>query len=206
MSPRFAVDTKQEEFCIMRKIISKQEEDKKRTRKQFIVGGVLIFIMLFSVIGYSFQGKEKDNIKKINYNGVEFIKQDNFWITKQGNLNFAFKYNPYEAEKINSKINKLENYYGKPLYLSSEDSEASLEIYRNLDQIVQRIQFACLENEKCNDKALPVKTCSENFIVIKESNNSEIKQQENCVFIYGNQENLTQLTDSFLFKAIEITQ
>ncbi len=190
----------------MRKIISKQEEDKKRTRKQFIVGGVLIFIMLFSVIGYSFQGKEKDNVKKINYNGVEFIQQDNFWITKQGRLNLAFKYNPYEVEKITFNINKLEDYYGKPLYLFSENSEANLEIYRNLDQIVQRIQFACLENQECKDKTLPVKTCDDNFIIIKKGNSTEIIQNENCVFIYGNQENLTRLTDSFLFKAIEITQ
>lgn len=190
----------------MKKIISKQEEDKKRTRKQFIVGGILIFIMLFSVIGYSFQGKEKDNVKKISYNGFEFIRQDSFWFTNKGNLNLAFKYNPYEVEKINSDINKLEEYSGKPLYLSSEDSEANLEIYKNLDQIVQRIQFACLENEKCNDKTLPVKTCNDNFIIIKESNNTGVIQDENCVFIYGNQENLTQLSDSFLFKVIGITQ
>ncbi len=190
----------------MRKIISKEDEEKKKKRNQFIVGVILVFIMLFSVLGYSFQGKGGDIIKKIEYNGIELIKQDTLWTTNQRELDWAFKYNPHEVELVNSKINSLESYYGKPLYLFSEDSEANLEIYRNLNRIVQRIQFACLENEKCDDESLPVKTCSDNIVIIQENNDTEIIQDGGCVFIQGNKENLTRLTDSFLFKVIGITQ
>jgi len=192
----------------MRKISSKYNEDKKKKRNGLIVGGILIFVMLFSILGYSFQGKsiEEDNTKKINYNGFEFVEQNGYWFTNIGNSQFVFKYNPEQVGKIDSELNLLNNYYGKTLYIFSENNEAELEIYRNLfyqNQIVQRIQSACLEEEEC-DENLPVKTCEDNFIIIKENDNSQIIQEENCVFIKGKQENLTKITDEFLFKIIEI--
>lgn len=191
----------------MRKIISKQKQGK---RKQFIVGIVLIFIMfgsIFGVIVGSF-GK-KDNEQKVSYNGFDFVKQNNFWFTGKGNLNFVFKYNPTEVERIYSELKGVEDYYGKPLYIFSEDREAEIEIYRNLDQIAQRIQPACFEDgddsEKCEEN-WPVKTCEDNFIIIKESDVAKIIQNKSCVFIYGEQGNLTKITDEFLFKMLSITQ
>ena len=191
----------------MRKIISKHAEDKRKKRNGLIVGMILIFIMFFSVVGYSFIGRENDDVKKIEYKGFKFVKDNDFWFTEIGNLNFVFEYNPDEVERIDSKLKYLENYYGKPLYIFSENKDTELEIYRNLDprvnQIVQRIQSACLEGEIC-DGNLPVKTCGDNFIIIKESNISKIIQEENCVFIGGKQENLVKLTDEFLFKILSI--
>ena len=187
----------------MRKIISKQNKEK---RNQIIVGVVLIFVMFGSVFGVivgSFG--QKDNKQKVNYNGFEFVKQNDFWFTDNGNLNFVFKYNPEQVDRIDSKLNHLENYYGKPLYVFSENREAELEIYRNLEQIVQRMQPACFEDEVCEEN-LPVKTCEDNFIIIKESDAAEINQNQSCVFIYGGQENLTKITDEFLFKVLGITQ
>ena len=190
----------------MRKIISKSQEEKSRNRKQLSVGLILIAIMLMSVIGYGFVGKEEENAQKVNYNGFEFVKKNEFWITKTGNLQFVFKYNPKEIEKIGGDLKDLENYYGKPVYISSDDNEVVAEIYTNLNQIVQRMQKACLEGEKCEDKNLPIKTCKDNFIVVKESENSKIEQKENCVFIYGKQEDLLKLGDEFLFKILKIEQ
>ena len=189
----------------MRKIISKHTENKRKKRNALIIGMILIFIMFFSVIGYSFRGREDNGVKKIDYNGFEFTKQNDFWFTEIGNFQFVFKYNPNEIERIDSKLKYLENYYEKPLYISSENKDAELEIYRNLDprfnQIVQRIQPACLDGENCTGD-LPVKTCEDNFIIIKESNVSRIIQEENCVFIEGKQENLIKLADEFLFKLL----
>jgi len=191
----------------MRKITSKYKEDKKKKRNGIIVGVILIGVMFLGIFGYSFQGKndEEDNAKKINYNGFEFVEQNGFWFTNIGNSQFVFRYNPQQVEEITSELKYLDNYYGKPLYISSENSEAELEIYRNLfyqNQIVQRMQSACLE-EAC-DGNLPVKTCEDNFIIIKENNTNEIIQEENCVFIKGRQENLTKITDEFLFKILGI--
>lgn len=193
----------------MRRIISKHEEERRRKRNGFIVGGILIVIMFFSVLGYSFSGSGGDveNSEKIIYNGFEFVNSNNFWFLGLGDFTFGFSYNPYEVEFIESSINPLNTYSSKPLYVYSEDSQAELEIYRNLDprvnSIVQRIQPACLNADNCEED-IPLKTCEDNFIVIKEGPIAEIKQEENCVFITGPIENLTQITDEFLFKVLGV--
>ncbi|GAJ01940.1 unnamed protein product, partial [marine sediment metagenome] len=87
----------------MRKIISKYKKDKKKKQNGMIIGLILVGVMLFSVLGYSFQGKENNDEKKLNYNDFEFIEQNGFWFTNVENLQFAFRYNPQQVEEINSK-------------------------------------------------------------------------------------------------------
>jgi hypothetical protein len=188
----------------MRKIVSKEERAKRDRRNQLIIGGILILVMVGSVLGYAF-GREQDSTdtEKIIYNGLEFTKTGNLWDVDTGTYQLSFLYNPEETEKINSALNPLSRYSNQPLYISSENSEAEVEIYRNLfyqNQIVQRVQNACFEGEKCEDETFPIKNCTDNLIIIKESNNTGIKQQNNCVFIEGSGKNLTKLSDSFLFK------
>jgi hypothetical protein len=189
----------------MRKITSQYKKDKKKKRNGIIVGILLIGVMFFGIFGYSFQGGDKEEeINKLDYNGFKFIEQNGYWFTNIGNLQFAFKYNPQQTENINPELNDLNNYYNKPLYISSNNNEAELEIYRNLfspNKIVQRMQYACLE--ECEED-LPVKACDDNFIIIREGEVNKITQEENCVFIEGNQEDLTKLTDEFLFNILGI--
>jgi hypothetical protein len=189
----------------MRKIISKEEAGKKKKRNQIVVGLVLAFVMLTSVIGYSFMSGEKPTAtNKITYKGFNFINQNGFWTLTIGSYNFAFTYNPNEVPKINSQINLLNQYSGKPLYISSKNPSIELEIYRNLDQVILRRQYACLQTENCTDASFPIKTCDDNFIIIQESNNIDIKKDKNCIFIQGPRENLTAVTDEFLFKIIGV--
>ncbi len=192
----------------MRRIISRTNEEKKKRRNQLLIGGVLILVMVFSVLGYSFGNNENASSEKMIYNGHEFALESGFWATKIGELQFSFKYNPNETEKTSSVVNYLNSYSAKPLYLvSTGNTEAEAEIYRNLfyqTGIAERVQYSCLEGQRCEDENLPVKTCTDNTIIIKEGENREIKQQENCVFISGKKEDLTKLTDSFLYKIIGI--
>ena len=122
----------------MRRIITKDQEEKKK--KRMSIG--LVIIMLFSVIGYGFIGKSDGGgtSTKLEYNGFEFIKQDSVWGLDVEGVKFLFKYNPNEVEKIPSKVNSLNTYSGKPLYIYSKNNEATSEIYINLNQIAQRIQ------------------------------------------------------------------
>jgi len=191
----------------MRKIISIKDEGKKKRRNQFLVGGILILVMVMSTIGYSFTRDQQNNNgnTKIIFNGYEFTQVSGFWNLNIGNAQFSFKYNPNETQKINSKINPISNYSNKPLYIYSQNPEAEIEIYRNLfyqNKIVQRVQDACPQGETC-DSSLPVKTCDDNFVIIKESNITQITQDKNCVFIEG-KNNLTMLSDSFLYKIIGV--
>lgn len=187
----------------MRRIISKKNSDK---RKQIIIGLVLVFIMLgsvFGIIANSFG--QRDSTQKINYNGFEFVNQNEHWFMSVGGMNFVFKYTPNQVEKINSIINPVGNYYNQPLYVFSENEDAKMEIYRNLEQVALRIRPAYLEGRE-GEENWPVKTCEDNFIIIKESDVIGISQDENCVFISGPQENLTKLADGFLFKVLGIEQ
>ncbi len=190
----------------MRKILSKEQEGKKRRRNQLVIGGVLILVMLASTLGYAFTREPQETATKIIYNGFEFIKTSDIWNANIGNYQFSFKYNPQEIQKIGVQLNLLDSYANKPLYIYSENAEAGAEIYKNLfyqNPIVERVQDACLSGEKC-DRNSPIKTCDNNFIIIKESKSSSVKQNKSCVFIEGNSENLTKLSDSFLYKIIGV--
>lgn len=192
----------------MRRIISKQQESQKRN--QLIGGGILIILMIFSILGYSFQGKvieDSQNQDRLNYNGLNFVQQNGFWtLNLQGmDKNFRFSYNPKQVEEIsvNTTIKNLNNYLQKPLYISSQDRIAEAEITNNMFGFVERMQYACFE-QNCQDKNLPTKTCKDNFIIIKENNQTGILQKDNCVFIQGEKEELVKLTDKFLFSVLEI--
>lgn len=181
----------------MRKIISKQEENKKSKRNKIILGLVLIFILFFSVAEYSFFGfnnneETNQNNKKINYNDFEFSEQNGFWLLNKNGNSFIFSYNPSEVERINFNVNHLENYYEKNLYINSEDIESESELRANLGQFVKNIQIQ--KNE----------TCEDNIIVIKGGIENKIYQDKNCVFIEGKNEELIKLTDLFLFKILGI--
>jgi hypothetical protein len=54
------------------------------------------------------------------------------------------------------------------------------------------------------EETLPIKTCEDNFIIIKENNFTNIIQEDNCVFIQGPSENLTMVSDEFLFHILGV--
>jgi len=189
----------------MRKIVSKDVEKKKQKRNQIIVGGVLIVVMFFSVVGYSFQGTGQKNSDTISYNGIQFVNQNGLWYLIGEDIQFSFKYHPEQINETGIIENTIEDYQGKPLYISSENLESRYEISRNLYStgLVQRIQAACPENETCEGD-IPTINCENNFIIIKISNETLLTQEENCINIQGPQEKLTELTDEFLFKILGV--
>lgn len=197
--------------------MSKSEEKKKQKRNQTIVSVFLVVVLFGSVFGVivnSFGSGE--NSQRVIYNGLEFTEQNGFWVLENKNTEFVFKYNPNEIEKIDSNINALESYYNKPLYVYSDSEEAEIEVYRNLFynvQIAQRVQRACLNDTNISvgveldcEESLPLKTCDDNFVIISKSDKPGIVQDKSCVFIIGDEENLTRITDEFLFKILNIRQ
>jgi hypothetical protein len=183
----------------MRDLESKQDIEKRRRKNQWIIGGILILLMLGSTFGIIVDSfGTKNTTGKVEYNGYKFVDESGFWTTTIGSYKFIFTYNPEQVERIPTTVNYLTGYAGTPLYISSEDYVAEVEIYRNLGSIVQRFQGACLNETNCPDN-WPIKDCSNNFIIIKVANESKIYQDQKCVFIEGKQENLTQMTDEFLF-------
>ncbi|MEK6897845.1 MAG: hypothetical protein AABX28_00640 [Nanoarchaeota archaeon] len=191
----------------MRKLTSKAEDARKNRRNQIFLGMILVFIMLFSVLGYSFQGNVGENAEstdKINYNGFEFTKQGDFWLLNKNEINFIFKNNPKEVSAIYFS-GKLIDYENKMLYVYSESAEAESEIRANMFQFVAGIENACPENSNCSGN-LPVKKCDENFIIIKESEEERITRDMNCIFLEGSGEELIKVADEFLFNILDVRQ
>jgi len=173
----------------MKRLKAKGSEVKKQKKNQIIISVILIIVMFGSVFGVivnSF-GRKEDN-SKVDYNGFEFIKKSNFWLLELGDFDFIFKYNPNEIQEIETEVKYLNNYYNKPLYISSKHAEATYEIASKND---------------CEGD-LPTITCEDNFIIIEEKNQTNIIQDNNCVFIQGPQENLTMVSDEFLFHILGI--
>ena len=189
----------------MRKLVSKHEIKKQRRKNQVIVGGVLVFLMIVSTLGFAFQGGlSHDNSANseggiVNYNGYEFVNSNGLWVLG----NFAFRNNPQQVENISSNINNYLSYREKPVYIYSEYEAAEIDVYTDMNQIAQRVQNACLSKEECNGD-YPIKSCTDNFIIIKKSDNISIRQEDNCVYIEGPEEKLTGLADLFLFKVLGI--
>lgn len=194
----------------MRRIETKKDVRKKKKRNQILIGIVLIVVMFGSVFGivshsFSSQGHSSGNIE---YNGYEFLNYGGYWYLNIGELEFLFFSNPLEIENlvsplINGTLNPFGNYFNKPLYFSSSDSGSEVELGRNLGQVAERFQRACLSEENCEED-LPIRSCSDNFIIIEEGNFSEIRQEENCVFITGESRDLIRLTDDFLLRIIGV--
>jgi len=194
----------------MRKIISKYEEGKKKKRTQFIVGGILIFIMVFSLLGYAFQDQNTNGTSSnstLNYNGISFVNQNGFWAVNYGNQRIAFTYHPSQisSEDLTNMTKSIDDFSGKSLYINSYDYNAESEIRVDLSPFASEIKNACLKGENCSSSQLPIKNCENNFIIIQ--NGSEgVRQEQNCIFISGQGEDLIKLVDNVLFKIFGIRQ
>jgi len=193
----------------MRKFISRQEREKRTKRKQMGIGIFLVSIMLLSTLGYSIQSAIRSgNEETLVYNGIEFVHTNGFWTIG----NFAFKYSPEEVPETSASLNDASFYEGLPLYLYSESNDAEAEIRVNLRQIASSISDACPAEDEVPgaeyDEEAPIIPCDEdsldNFIIIRESPDTKISQENNCVYIEGPEQELAMLADQFLYRILGV--
>ncbi len=194
----------------MRKLTNPKDKDKKQRRNQLILGMFLVLTMMLSTFAIVIDSLQNKNQNSVKYNGYKFEASNGYWATTAGQYQFFFKLNPLETKNFSSSFDNttlklVQNYIGKPLYLYSQDSYASQELAQNLKPFVERYQPACFEATNC-PQDIPIKDCTNNFIIYKISNSTSVRQQDNCVFIEGKQEDLVYLTDEFLFKILGIKQ
>lgn len=189
----------------MRRIVPKAEEEKKRKRQNIFVGIIVIIVMLGSVfgaiVGYSGNPTGNGQGTELEFNGQEFYNQQGYWITQYRGLNMSFRYSPEKTGdnlKVENSLNPLNSYRGSPLYIYSEDEVSRSEILRNMGRVALRTQQTCLE-EDCEEN-YPVKDCSQNTIIIKEGTENKINQTENCVYIQGGPNELSRISDEFVYR------
>ena len=193
----------------MRKIVSKHEEGRRKKRNQLIIGGVLMAVMLFSVIGYAFEnyiaGNTASSNPSMTYNKVVFTQQNGYWGANYSGSNLLFSYNPGQVSLNASLASNINDFFNKPLYIYSYDSNAEAEVRNVLYPFASQIQDACPSGMQCSSQQLPVENCSSNFIIIQEGNASA-SQQDNCIYISGRGQNLIMSIDAVLFKILGIKQ
>jgi hypothetical protein len=197
---------------MLRKLMSEAERLEKEKRNKRIAGIVLGLIMLLSTAGYFVFDFSEEKTGKVEYAGIEFLQtQYNTWTFSYEGNNYQFSYLPEQTSNISVSITQeLTDYSNKPLYISANPIEdipytTNQEIVINLERIVQRINFACLD-ESCSQD-YPVKNCSEDNIIIFEisnSNLSKVTQKEKCIvidYVSGEEE---MAVEAFLYRLIGI--
>ena len=185
----------------MRKIETAEEKERKERKRQIVLSSILIFILIASIAGYAtFSNTGDDETDKRSYNGLDFTYNNGFWETTIGSKSLAFYNLPYDLNDINISINKsITDYANSPVYLVGAYPST---IAYNLNGIVLRMQNACLENETCEGTDLPIKDCSDNLIIFLEGDDSQIYQQENCIFLEGD---LQKTSDRLIYKLLGIS-
>ena len=96
----------------MRKIISRYERGRTRKRNQIIVGAILVFVMLGSILGFAFQGGNflgnfggdgntgSGSSNKVVYNDLEFVNQNGLWVLGS----FVFRNVPQQVEDFSVNL------------------------------------------------------------------------------------------------------
>jgi len=181
----------------MRKIKSQKQIEKGQKRNQLILALIFISLLVASTAGYSFSSKERNDDEELetqNYTGLTFTKQNNYWLTTLDNQQYMFNNLPNELTQVKMNFTiTLANYSNRPLYIVNPNQNKDL-LLSNLNHFFQRYQEASLEQ---TEKDIPIKNCSiDNIIIFKESNETKITQNENCIYLEGNQ---SEAVDKFIY-------
>lgn len=191
---------------MIKKIPNRKEEEKRRKRNQTTIGIVLVGLMVFSTFGIIMDSiTNSEEVETLNYKGLELINQGSYYQLIVGESSFYFSENPNELSSLDYEMNitkTIPSYSGSPLYIDSVEYAPTQEIYQNIQFYPLRIQEACLDEDDCPKPELPIKTCDDNMIIIRESTENKIYEEASCVFIEGQKEDLLKLTDIFLLKIL----
>lgn len=193
----------------IKRIETKSDREKREKRNKMFIGIVLVIVMLLSTAGYAIIERGKED--KVVYNGIKFTKTDNGWTWITQNFEMLTQFNPREVKNISSNVvSTASKFISSNVYFVAyrfDEKAASDEIYRNLRP--SRSQYVCLE-ENANDTEcadLPLKSClKDNVFVVLVKNETKIYEQDNCVFIESDSDNIIKAADRFLFGAFGVIE
>jgi hypothetical protein len=183
----------------MRKILTREEHDKKDIRNKRIIGVILGLIMLLSTAGYLVMDFMGSKPEAVTYNGIEFkVNSNGRWDFELQGYSFSTLYNPYNTENVSLKLSKqASDYMGKTIYYAVDDEfsgqgGALNEILGNLAQFNIKDNPACITSN-CSNSQAPLKTCNDNVFVFTASttNKTSVEQKDNCIYFYSNGESVT---------------
>ena len=176
----------------MRKIETVKETAIKQKRKAKIISFFMLIILVGSIAGFAFLSNPEDNSQTTNGEKVQNI--GNQRVIKFNGENIILNYGPEDVKNIDvSILYDLNGFYGKDLYIASNNTGITSEIASTLGKYASKIQRACYL--KCEED-LPEKDCTENLIVYVENKENRVYQEDNCIFIEGD----LRAADAFLYE------
>ncbi|MEM3113444.1 MAG: hypothetical protein QXI33_03415 [Candidatus Pacearchaeota archaeon] len=192
----------------MRNIESAEKIEARKRRNKIILGITIISLMVISTVGFAvFQGfgPIQGDTKKISYNGLEFIlNQNGYWESTVQGITLNTINNPEDTKEIELNIQvRVNDFYNKPLYFVSENYEAMNELIRNIGPLSSRFQEACLKGERCEFDYVE-KSCEDNIIIIRVKNETNTYKQDNCIFIEAPMSQHILISDKFIFRVYGI--
>ena len=185
---------------------------EKSTGKFFSI--FVVLIMTASVLGFFIGGR--DNEQTLEYNGWSFVRKGDVWISFVNNNQLVFDYFPEQvldievSNEIISRFNTLEIDITNDVNVSNKEAIAlsQYRIKENIELMTNTYIRQGLTAE--NDFNLPIITCigaTEVVPVIyfKESNETKVYLEGNCVIIEADSEiGFLKVKDRLLYGFFEI--
>ncbi|RMF55857.1 hypothetical protein D6745_00935 [Candidatus Woesearchaeota archaeon] len=186
---------------MIRKIQTQKEIERAKRKKQVIIGGILILIMVVSTAGYAIISSIDGQKSKVEFNGVEFERSNGLWKFEIGGQEFYVQNLPQSLKNVSVNGSfSVADYINKPLYIVGGSSSEVSELINFLGRYVLRYQEACLLEENCS-KDVPVKDCTNNIVAFVQSNVTKVYKNESCVFIEGD---FLKGVDAFIYRMLGV--
>lgn len=174
----------------IRRIKSREEIERAEKIKGRWITGVLLFLLLASTAGFAFTSGDRNSGQTSN---TDQTQVNGKYAITFGSTTLYFSSSIQQVKNISVNMtSNLNSYYGRTLYLDSNNSFVTNEIGTTLGNYVS-LRLACYG--KC-DQDLPEKTCNDSIIVYRTSSVDRVYESGNCTFVDGD----IRAVDAFLLK------
>jgi len=175
---------------------------KKLLNKKVLMSIFIVAIMVLSVFGFMMSYQTNQSEKLDEYNGYEFKKTGQGFMTEINNEKIYFKYYPGDLEKINiSDDTKAILSETEAMFITydpdSDFASAIAEIEFDLEQKIQKVGRPVIAQGLTNatEYALPEITCSNAtkvmpVLYVKRGKTSEITASNNCITLTAETESI----------------
>jgi len=184
-------------------------EQKKERRKKFLMGSVLVFLMIVSLLGVILSNNTGST--SVDYNGYQFTLENNVFKTKINGKEETFFFLPQSLETI-KRPDDLK------LILSSQEIKVTFnptytqQELTYIDLIRQDLNSnlaAVVQSGVTNQTTVypfPIITCEDDGIILffNESNKTSIDKKDNCIVLNAKGIEFLKIRDLLLYEYYNI--
>ncbi len=181
----------------MKKVKELKKNKDSKTVQKVVVGGLISFIMIFSILG--FFSNSYHSTKKMNYNGFNFYITNKGMFLKYDGKPLQFQYYPSSLENMsyNDNINNLLR-NSKQIYVTSDANDTLVQAIGTVKYLfastLASVSKYVQNSYTTNVSGLPVISCANAtsntpVVYFYTSNKTSISLQNNCVKVTAYDQN-----------------